>query len=93
VAYEWDPAKAQSNAAKHGVRFSDAVAALEDDHALTDKDPFSENEERWLTLGRDAIGQIVVVAYTWRGDAIRVISARLATQREREQYSGAHHEE
>ena len=93
MAYEWDPAKAQINAAKHGVRFNDAIAAFEDDVALTQRDLSSEDEERWVTLGRDALGRIVVVVYTWRGDAIRLISARPATRRERAQYAGVRHEE
>jgi len=93
VAYEWDPAKAQANAAKHGVRFGDAVAALEDEYAFTDRDLSSQDEDRWVTVGQDALGRIVVVVYTWRDDTIRVISARLATKRERRQYSGVQHEE
>jgi uncharacterized DUF497 family protein len=40
VSYEWDPAKARANVAKHGIYFADAVAALEDDRALTIQDPF-----------------------------------------------------
>jgi uncharacterized protein len=64
VSYEWDAAKAQANFAKHGVRFADAVTVLEDDLALTMRDPFSEDEERWITLGRDAVGRLLVVVYT-----------------------------
>jgi uncharacterized protein len=63
VIYEWDPAKAKANFAKHGVRFADAVTVLEDDLALTMRDPFSE-EERWVTLGRDVLGRLLVVVYT-----------------------------
>lgn len=76
IAYEWDPARADANFAKHGIRFSDAIFALEDDRALTMRDPFSDEEERWITLGMDAQGQVVVVVYTWRGRNIRVISVR-----------------
>ena len=46
VSYEWDPAKAKANFAKHGVRFADAVTVLADDLAFTLRDPFSEEEER-----------------------------------------------
>jgi uncharacterized DUF497 family protein len=88
VLYEWDPAKAKANFAKHRVRFADAVAVLEDDLALTMRDPFSEEEERWITLGRDALGRLL---YTWRGESVRLISARLATARETTQYE-EHHE-
>ena len=91
VSYEWDPAKARGNFAKHGVRFADAATVLEDDLALTLRDPFSEDEERWITLGRDGRGRLLVVVYTWRGESVRLISARLATPQESNQYE-EHHE-
>ncbi len=86
MGYEWDPAKARQNLRKHGVDFADAVTVLEDEAALTIRDPFSEQEQRWITLGMDALGRLLVVVYTWRGDRIRLISARPATPRERRQY-------
>jgi uncharacterized DUF497 family protein len=86
VAYEWDAAKAHLNAAKHNVRFNDAVLALEDDRALTQRDFLSEDEDRWITIGRDILDRVVVVIYTLRGNDVRIISARLATRRERRQY-------
>lgn len=52
MSYEGDPAKARANFEKHGIHFADAAATLEDDLALTMRDPFSEDEERWITLGR-----------------------------------------
>jgi uncharacterized DUF497 family protein len=91
VSYEWDPAKARANFAKHGVRFADAVTVLEDDLALTMRDPSSGDEERWITLGRNGLGRIIVVVYTWRRDNVRLISARLATAREKRKYE-EHHE-
>lgn len=90
VSYEWDPAKARANFAKHGVRFADAATVLEDDFALTMRDPFSEDEERWVTVGRDARGRLLIVVYTWRGESVRLISARLATPRETNQYEERH---
>ena len=86
VDYEWDREKARSNVKRHGVHFSDAVTALEDAHALTIRDPYSDDEERWVTLGMDALGRVLVVIYTWRGEGLRLISARRATPRERQQY-------
>jgi uncharacterized protein len=86
VSYEWDPAKARANFAKHGVRFADAVTALEDDLALTMRDPTSDEEERWITLGRNSLGRLIVVVYTWRSENVRLISARPATAREKSQY-------
>lgn len=83
---EWDPRKAKLNARKHGVQFADAVAVLEDARALTMADPSSDQEERWITVGLDPLGRVIVVAYTWRGDNIRIISARKATPRERRLY-------
>ena len=86
MGLEWDPAKAESNLRKHGVRFADAVTALEDNGALTIRDPFTWDEERWITLGRDLLGRVLVVIYTWRGENIRVVSARPATPHERREY-------
>jgi uncharacterized DUF497 family protein len=91
VDYEWDPAKAGANFAKHRIRFADAITVLEDDLALTKRDPFSEDEERWITIGTDVLGRVLVVVYAWRSENVRMISARLATSREIEQYE-EHHE-
>ncbi|PYT53161.1 MAG: hypothetical protein DMG43_09745 [Acidobacteria bacterium] len=90
MSYEWDPAKARANLAKHGIRFADAIAVLEHERALTIRDPFSEHEERWITLGSDAMGRVLVVVYSWRGGNARLISARRATRRERKQYEGTY---
>ncbi len=84
--FEWDPVKAKSNLAKHGVDFADAAVALEDDLALTILDPASDEEDRYVSLCRDPQGRVVVVAFTWRGDRIRIVSARKATRREMRQY-------
>jgi uncharacterized protein len=90
VSYEWDPAKARANFASHGVHFSEAVAVLEDELALTVRDPFSEDEERWITLGRNEAGRLLTVVYAWRGDNVRLISARPAAPREKSQYEERH---
>ena len=83
---EWIPRKAASNLRKHGIRFSDAETVLFDPVAITRDDPGSRGEVRFVTVGVDALGRIVVVVYAYRGDDIRLISARRATRREREQY-------
>jgi len=83
--YEWDPEKAGTNLQKHGIDFADAVTALDDPAALTVTDPDPE-EERLVTIGTDALGRVLVVAYTWRDSRIRLISARRATRGERRQY-------
>ncbi|MFL5801381.1 MAG: BrnT family toxin [Roseiflexaceae bacterium] len=78
--YEWDPGKAATNLQKHGVSFADAVSVFGDDFA---------EEERFVTLGTDAFGHLLVVVYMWRGEhIIRMISARKATRHERTQYEG-----
>jgi uncharacterized DUF497 family protein len=86
MAYEWDPDKAKANLIKHSIRFAEAVTVLEDERALTIRDTYSEEEERWVTLGMDGFGRVLVVSYTWRAENIRLISARLATPRERREY-------
>lgn len=86
AAFEWDPRKAATNSRKHGVQFADAVMVLEDELAITLRED-AHLEQRWITIGMDALGCIMTVVYPWRGDAIRVISARLATPNERKQYS------
>jgi uncharacterized DUF497 family protein len=85
VRYEWDPRKAASNFAKHGVHFADAVGVLEDDLAITIEET-SANEPRLKTLGLDFLGRVLVVVYTWRDDTIRLISARKATATQRAAY-------
>jgi uncharacterized protein len=86
MRYEWDPAKAEANQKKHGIRFADAVAVFSDEQALTLDDPHSE-EERYVTIGMDAFARLLVVVYTWRGEVIRLISARKATRAEGTQYA------
>ncbi len=84
---EWDPKKAKANARTHGVSFADAVMVLSDDLAITIEDP-RHSEQRFVTIGSDALGRILVVVYTYRGDRIRLISAREATPNERGRYEG-----
>jgi len=83
---EWDPAKARSNLSKHGVSFSDVEPAFYDDFGLSMPDEFSVAEERFLLVARDALGRVITISYTYRGDAIRIISARQATKSERREY-------
>ena len=85
MSVEWDPVKAEANFRKHGVRFADALTALEDDNGITIRDD-AETEDRWITIGMDCLGRVLVVVYTWRGDRVRLISARQATSAERRQY-------
>lgn len=82
----WDPAKARANWKKHGVSFPDAEAVLRDPHALTTEDPDAENEQRFVTLGLDSIGRVLIVVYTYEEENIRLVSARKASLNERKSY-------
>jgi len=84
--FEWDPAKARSNLTKHGISFSDVETAFYDQYAISMSDPGASAEERFILVGMDALGAIVVVAYTYRDNLIRIISARRATKSERKSY-------
>jgi hypothetical protein len=75
MQFEWDPVKANVNFSKHGVLFSDAVSVLDVESALNVRDPLFEEEERWITLGMDLLGRLLVVIYPWRGESIRPVSA------------------
>ena len=89
--FEWDPRKAEANAAKHGVSFDDAVTVFLDPNALDGPDlQHSTAELRYLRLGQAADGRMLMVAYTLRrrddAETIRIISARRASRRERAAY-------
>ena len=86
MAVLWDPGKATSNVAKHGVRFADAALVFDDPVAITVVDDESDPiEQRFVALGVDGAGRILVVVHSWRGDDIRLISWR-AEPHEREEY-------
>lgn len=91
-AFNWDPAKAASNLAKHGVAFAYATSVFLDPLALTVFDEaHSTSEERWFTLGMANDGRVLAVSHTYLYETaaqvrIRIISAREATRRERKDY-------
>lgn len=85
--FEWDPKKAAANQRKHGVTFEEATSALRDVFSATAHDPdHSDDEERFVTFGVSSQGRLLTVAHTDRSNAIRIISARLATNIERQIY-------
>ncbi len=86
VDIEFDPVKAQANLRKHRVSFAHAEQALRDPLAVTVEDPDSEGEQRFVTLGIDALGRVLVVVHTPREGRTRLISARKASRGETEQY-------
>lgn len=78
MAYQWDNDKAATNLSKHGIDFADDLAVTVSEEQF--------DEEQFITIGIDALGRVLVVVYTWRGNEIRLISARKATRSERKQY-------
>lgn len=90
--FEWDDAKAESNLAKHGVDFMEAMSVLRDPLLMTRLDyEHDEDEERWVSLGRGSSGKLLLVVHTFMSTGpntalVRLISAREPTRREREQY-------
>lgn len=92
IDFNWDPAKAASNAAKHGVTFEEALTVFRDPLARSILDgDHGSGEERWVTLGETATGNLLVVVHTWTDidpdrSAARIISARRPTSNEARQY-------
>jgi uncharacterized protein len=83
--WTWDPQKARANRRKHGVSFAEALIALEDPLALTIPDR-TRDEERLVTIGLNAEGTLIVVAWSPLEQGGRILSARKATPRERRSY-------
>ena len=82
----WDTVKAKSNRLKHGILFSDLEPVFYDPNAISFEDRESEGEARYIVLGIDSLARLVVVAYTYRHNVIRVISARKASKTEQKAY-------
>jgi uncharacterized protein len=87
VLFEWDPEKARQNLKKHGVSFDEAVTVFYDPLSATFDDPdHSEGEQRIITVGFSSQTRLLVVGHTDRGNAVRIINARLATAHERKKH-------
>ena len=88
IVFEWDPAKADSNARKHHVTFDEATTVFADPLSLTIVDPLHSrpNDERFVTMGLSHRGRLLVVVHSDFGDRIRIIGARNATRGERAAY-------
>jgi len=82
-AVEWNEEKAASNRRKHGIDFDEAVEVFYGAFLLRRSD--RKEEERWLAIG-ETEGRVITVVFTWRGDALRIISARRARRNERRAY-------
>jgi len=91
LEFRWDQVKAAANRAKHGVAFEDAATAFADPLSMTIHDPLhSQDETRLVLIGRAHSGRLLVVVHVDRGNAIRLISARPATRKERKTYEEDH---
>ena len=91
MRFEWDPSKAASNAKKHKVTFEVSKTVFYDDFAVQFFDEeHSSEEERFLLLGMSSDAKLLLVCHCERedGDAIRIISARKATESEAQNYRG-----
>ena len=87
MRFEWDREKASRNLRKHRVSFDEAVTVFYDPFSATFDDPeHSVDERRFITVGYSARGRLLVVSHTERGEVLRIISARLATPRERKRH-------
>src|SRR2546425_12218518 len=91
IDFDWDPAKAASNAAAHGVTFDEAMTVFRDPLARSLYDTDNPDDERWITLGQASTGNLLVVVHTWAEidpdrSAVRIISARRPTRNEARQY-------
>lgn len=89
LSFEWDPAKAATNASKHGVTFEEAKAVFHDPDALLIDDPdHSKAEDRFIMMGQSREQRILVVVHCFRrkGSSIRIVSARRAGTKEQQPY-------
>jgi len=84
----FDPNKDAANIAKHGLSLAEREGVLNDPLGLTIEDASSEGEARWITLGTNASGELLVVVWTGGEDGERLISVRRATAKERRDYEG-----
>ncbi len=87
LLFEWDPDKARKNFETHGVSFDEASTAFRDTLSLAIYDPLhSEQEDRFVLIGKSHRNRLLIVVHTERADRVRLISARKATKKERKQY-------
>ena len=87
MPFDWDPDKAAENLRRHRVSFEEAATVFRDPLSRTFSDPgHAEGEERYLDIGYSETGRLLIVSYTERQGQVRIISARLATRKERRNY-------
>ena len=89
MQFEWDTEKASANLSKHGVSFDEAKTVFDDPLYVDFYDPdHSDAEHRYIIIGQSQQGRLLMISYTGRNDAIRIISSREVTSAEREAYEG-----
>jgi uncharacterized protein len=87
MPFDWDPDKAAENIRRHRVSFEEAATVFRDPLSRTFLDPgHAEGEERYLDIGHSETRRLLIVSYTERQGRVRIISARLATRKERRSY-------
>jgi uncharacterized DUF497 family protein len=88
VRFEWDDDKARANLKKHKVSFDEASTVFGDPLAkIFSDDEHSSEEVREIIVGHSILERLVLVSFTERGrNAVRIISARIATRNERKSY-------
>ena len=86
MSAEFDPKKDAANIKKHGVSLSEGDGVLNDPLALTVEDDAAEGEQRFVTIGMNAFGSLMVVVHALRGSGSRTISVRKADPKERRNY-------
>lgn len=87
MTFEWDESKAAKNLEKHDVSFNEAQSVFDDPLYVEFYDPdHSDNEDRYVVIGESNRGRLLIASYTERNSFIRIISARSATNSEREAY-------
>ena len=85
TSFMWDEFKRLSNIEKHGIDFQDVIEVFDDPDALSVRSAVETSEGRHLIIGR-CKGRVITVIFTWRGNTVRVISARVARREERQRY-------
>ena len=86
MSAEFDPKKDAANLKKHGVSLSEGDGVLNDPLALTVEDDAAEGEQRFVTIGANVFGSLMIVVHSPRGEGVRIISVRKADPKERRNY-------
>lgn len=87
MEFEWDQSKAAANLKKHGISFEEAKTVFDNPLAVIfDDEAHSIDEQREIIIGYSRQNRLLLITFTERSGNVRIISARLATRQEREDY-------